>query len=123
MRVKSESIGSIDITLLKEKNPQTLAQLLDDLPLVGKARTWGQEIYFSVGVHIEEENSQEILEMGHVAFWPSGNAICIFFGPTPASTDERPKAAGPVNVFGKIPEEPLPKLKKVKTGEQMKLVK
>lgn len=123
MRIESESIGSVKITLLREKNPKTVDRLSNKLPLEGKARTWGDEVYFSVGVDIEEENAQEVLEEGPVAFWPSGNAVCIFFGPTPASTDERPKAAGPVNVFGRVSASALNRFEKVETGEQMKLVK
>ena len=29
-------------------------------------------------------------------------AFCIFFGPTPASTDERPRAYSPVNLLGRV---------------------
>lgn len=123
MRIKSKTVGAVKIALLREKNPTTVDRLINKLPLEGKARTWGKEVYFSVGVNIEEEHPQEILEEGHVAFWPGGNAVCIFFGPTPASTDDRPKAAGPVNVFGRISAPPLNRFGKVETGEQMKLVK
>ncbi|TFF90402.1 MAG: hypothetical protein EU548_03160, partial [Promethearchaeota archaeon] len=31
-----------------------------------------------------------------------GNGFCIFWGPTPASSGEKPVAASPVNVFAKI---------------------
>jgi len=31
-----------------------------------------------------------------------GSAFCIFFGPTPASTGEKPRAASPVNVVGRV---------------------
>ena len=42
------------------------------------------------------------MEVGELAIWPDGNALCIFFGPTPASTDEKPKAISPVNPIGMI---------------------
>jgi len=29
--------------------------------------------------------------VGELGYWPVGHAFCIFFGPTPASTDERPR--------------------------------
>ncbi|MEJ2559592.1 MAG: cyclophilin-like family protein, partial [Anaerolineae bacterium] len=35
-------------------------------------------------------------------YWPVGHAFCIFFGPTPASTGERPRAYSPVNVLGRV---------------------
>jgi len=34
--------------------------------------------------------------------WPDGNGFCIFFGSTPVSKDEKPRAASPVNIFAKI---------------------
>lgn len=37
-----------------------------------------------------------------MAFWPPGKALCIFFGRTPASTDERPKAASAVLPIGRV---------------------
>ena len=40
--------------------------------------------------------------MGELGYWPVGNAFCIFFGPTPVSTDERPRAASPVNIVGNL---------------------
>ncbi len=63
---------------------------------------WGDEIYFGTTVKIDEENAQEKVEVGDIAYWPEGNPICIFFGKTPASDDEYPKAYSDVNVFAKI---------------------
>ena len=51
---------------------------------------------------MDEENAQENVEVGDVAYWPEGRCICIFFGKTPVSTNEKPKAYSPVNVFAKI---------------------
>lgn len=42
------------------------------------------------------------MEVGEIAYWPPGNAFCIFYGKTPASIDERPKAASAVAPFGRI---------------------
>lgn len=42
------------------------------------------------------------MEVGELAYWPTGNAFCIFYGRTPASMDERPRAASAVSPFGKI---------------------
>lgn len=121
MKLKSETLGSIDIKLLKDKNPRTISIIEENLPLKGNAQIWGEEVYFSVGVEVSEENSQKEVDKGSVAFWPSGNAICIFFGPTPMSTNAKPKAAGPVNVFGKVVD--LEKFRKVKGGETITVVK
>ena len=42
------------------------------------------------------------MEVGEVAYWPPGQALCIFFGPTPASVGDEPRAASPVNPLGSI---------------------
>jgi len=39
-----------------------------------------------------------------VCYWPQGEAMCLFFGPTPASTDGQPRAANPVTVMGRVLE-------------------
>jgi hypothetical protein len=83
----------------------TARKIFDVLPIEGTISRWGEEIYFSVPVDGSLEDSTEVLEVGDIAFWPPGNAFCIFFGPTPVSTDEKPRSAGPVTVIGKILDE------------------
>lgn len=64
----------------------------------------GDEIYFETDINFDEvENSKEVVEIGDVAFWIPGKAICLFFGKTPIS-DELIRPASAVNVFGKIIE-------------------
>ena len=63
---------------------------------------WGEELYGEIPVSIGRENAQVDCEVGDVGYWPDGNGFCIFFGPTPASKDEKPRAASPVNIFAKI---------------------
>ena len=90
----------IDATL---GNSATAIKILDALPLVGNVNTWGEEIYFSIPVHSEQEpEARADVEIGELAFWPVGKAFCIFFGPTPVSVDEKPRAYSPVNVIGRI---------------------
>jgi hypothetical protein len=73
------------------------------LPLSPRMSRWGDEYYGSVGLDIAEDSTaRELMEIGEIAFWPPGKALCIFFGPTPASTDERPKAASAVLPVGKV---------------------
>jgi uncharacterized protein len=40
--------------------------------------------------------------MGALAYWPPGNAFCIFFGKTPASRGDEIRAASAVNSVGSI---------------------
>jgi hypothetical protein len=60
------------------------------------------------------------VEVGDVAYWPPGESMCIFFGPTPVSKASEPRAYSPVNVFGKVIGDPLV-FRKVKNGEKTKV--
>jgi hypothetical protein len=46
------------------------------------------------------------MEVGELAVWPTGNALCIFFGPTPASRGKEPRAVSPVNLVGRLIDSP-----------------
>ncbi len=91
---------SIDATLSQSDMAE---QIWNSLPLSGTANIWGDEIYFGIPVTaIEHSGASDLVSSGDIAFWPPGNAFCIFFGRTPASTDDEPRAASAVNVFGHI---------------------
>lgn len=75
----------------------------DALPFEGEASTWGDEIYFEIPVDMNEESDARAdVDVGELGYWPVGSAFCIFFGPTPMSTDDKPRAASAVNVVGRI---------------------
>ncbi len=77
--------------------------IYEALPLEGNANLWGDEIYFHVPLACgEESDAREEVEVGDLAFWPVGSAFCIFFGKTPVSIDDKPRAYSPVNIFGKL---------------------
>jgi hypothetical protein len=82
--------------------PRTREAIGDVLPLEGDAAKWGDELYVSIPVDAESENARAEVEVGTVAYWPQGNALCLFWGPTPASVDGTPRAASPVNVVARI---------------------
>jgi hypothetical protein len=105
-----------------DKNPKTANAVWDALPIQSRVNTWGDEIYFGTTVKIDEENSQEKVEIGDVAYWSEGKCICIFFGKTPASDNESPKAYSPVNVFAKITSN-LSVLKNVVPGSVVRVEK
>jgi len=92
------------ISLLAELNESLTAQKIwDALPIEGRANTWGDEIYFEIPVVLEQEpDARADVEVGELGYWPVGQAFCIFFGPTPVSSGNQPRAASPVNVFGRI---------------------
>ena len=84
-------------------NSPTARAVWDQLPIESFVNTWGDEIYFDIPVEMpQESDAVEILSVGDLAYWPAGKAFCIFFGPTPVSLDERPKAYSPVNRLGRM---------------------
>jgi len=103
--IENEKIGQLKARLLKDKNPRTCKEIWNALPLEVNLSRWGEELYGTIPVEIDEENSQLECEVGDVGYWMSGTGFCIFFGKTPASTSDKPKAASAVNIFAKIEEE------------------
>jgi hypothetical protein len=81
---------------------KTARAIWDALPIEAKAQTWGDEIYFSIGLDVAAESPQAVVEMGDLGYWPPGQAFCLFFGPTPASQGDDIRPASPVNVFGRV---------------------
>lgn len=85
------------------ENPETRAAVEAALPVSGTAARWGDELYMRVPVDVSAEDAQAAVSVGDVAYWPQGNALCLFWGPTPASgADDRPRAASPVNVIANV---------------------
>ena len=85
-----------------DENPETRDAIADALPVEGDAARWGDELYFSIPVDVPPENAREEVPVGAVAYWPQGDALCLFWGPTPASQGEEPRAAGPVSVVAQL---------------------
>jgi hypothetical protein len=91
---------SAEATLL---DTPTANAIWDALPIEGSASTWGDEIYFGIPVDAEREaDARADVEVGELGYWLDGKCFCIFYGPTPASSGAKPRAASPVNVFGKV---------------------
>ena len=109
------SAGDVEVTAELEDTP-TADAVWEALPFEAKASTWGNEIYFGIPVHADEEpGSSAVVEMGAVAYWPPGSALCLFFGRTPASRGNEIRAASAVNVLGSIDGDPTV-LKRVRDG-------
>ena len=106
---------SIDAVL---NNSETADKIKKILPLSNSVSTWGDEIYFSIGVNDGEIDSKEVVNLGDLGYWPPGNAFCLFFGLTPASEGDKIMPASPVNIIGKIVSD-LEILKSIKSGEKV----
>lgn len=93
-----------DLVLPAELDDSPTGQaIVAALPITATASVWGDEIYFGIAMQLAEaSDAQEIVDVGALAYWPPGSALCLFYGPTPASRDQRPRAYSPVNVCGRI---------------------
>ena len=81
----------------------TARQIGEALPLEGSVNVWGDEIYFDISLTTDQEpGASQDVQVGDLGYWPAGPAFCIFFGPTPVSTGDQPRAYSPVNVFGRV---------------------
>jgi hypothetical protein len=118
--IKSDRIGAVEAELLEDKNPRTVSAIWEKLPLESRANRWGEEVYFTIPVEMDEENPQETVEVGDIGYWPPGRGFCIFFGPTPISRGGEIRPADPVNVFGKIIGDPKI-FKKVRNGDKIRV--
>ncbi|WP_290899817.1 cyclophilin-like fold protein [Ferroglobus sp.] len=119
MKVKIK-VGKVEVTaeLNESIAPKTVEAIKKALPIKSKANRWGDEVYFHTNVNVSvEENSKEVVEVGDVAYWIPGKAICLFFGKTPIS-DDKIRPASAVNVIGKILDDPTV-LREVKDGDEV----
>jgi hypothetical protein len=111
-----------DLRVEAELNESRTSQMIwEALPLEAKINLWGEEIYFSIPVETGlEGGSRKVVSAGELGYWPTGHALCIFFGPTPASRGDEIRAASAVNVIGKVLSDPKAFLK-VKDGVKIRL--
>ena len=103
------TIKASDVSISAElMRTATALAIYDSLPLSGSVNVWGDEIYFEIPLQLElEDDARQDVDVGDLAYWPSGPAFCIFFGPTPVSRGDAPRAYSPVNVFSRVKEDAL----------------
>jgi len=80
----------------------TATKVFDVLPITANVNVWGDEIYFTIPVETGLEDAREIVNIGDIAYWPQGNALCVFLGRTPISEADEIRPISPVNVIGGI---------------------
>jgi len=101
----------------------TAGKIWEALPIEAQGDTWGDEIYFSIPVKASlESTAQEVVEVGDLGYWPTGNAFCIFFGPTPMSRGSEVRPASAVNVIGRVLDD-AKIFKKVPSGVKVRIEK
>lgn len=75
-------------------NTPTAHAIYAALPFSGTVQRWGQEAYFAIPVYCDlEPDASDTVGIGELAYWPSGQCFCMFWGQTPIRA---------VSIFGKI---------------------
>ena len=118
--VSIPELENITISLDDTNSPKTSANILDSLPFSVNAHLWGEEIYTDESpITQAEENAKDLVDLNDVAYWPSGKAICLFFGPTPIGKKGEIKPYSPVNIIGKIISADKSVIKNFKEGTKI----
>jgi len=107
-----ENIGEAEGELVRFKAPKTIDMLAHKLPLSGRIALYKEEIYFEIPIKMGKEKAKSIVETGTIAFWPMGNALCVFYG------NSQPYS--PVSILGKVTKN-LDLFKTVKSGTTIKV--
>jgi hypothetical protein len=116
------AIDGIELVAQLFQTP-TSERVYHALPLESVVNRWGDEVYFHVPVEAElEEGATDVQEVGNICFWTSGRAVAIFFGPTPVSQGDEPRAYEAVNLIGKV-EGDARVLEETRTGDRVRVEK
>ncbi len=117
IEVNIPKLKNIDLELDDTICPNTVKSFLQNLPFTLGVNLWGEEIYTNESpINVDEENAKAQVELYDVAYWPTGKAICLFYGPTPIGNKNEIKPYSPVNVIGKILKPDKKILSELKNG-------
>ena len=112
------------VTIDAELSDTACAEAIaDTLPIETAIHEWGDEFYFEIPVTMPlDDTATRIVRIGDIGYWPPGQALAIFFGPTPLSHSADPVPASEVNLVGRISGNPKV-LKKAKGASTIRLEK
>lgn len=109
-----EGVGEAEGELVRHLAPRTVGAIAKRLPIEGRAALWKEEVYFEIPVKMGKEKAVPTVEKGAVAYWPMGNAFCIFYG------ESQPYS--PVNIVGQVTKN-LELFERVKSGTKIMVEK
>jgi uncharacterized protein len=74
------------------------------LPIECQWSRWGDEYYGTTqpGFGSYQGATTDIMDVGDLAYHAQSGWFCLFFGPTPASRGQEPRAAVPVQKVGRV---------------------
>ncbi len=109
-----EGIGEVEGELIRHLAPRTVDAIFKRLPIEGRAALWKEEVYFEIPVKMGKEKAQPTVEKGAIAYWPMGNALCVFYG------ESQPYSS--VNIVGQVTGN-LESFERVKSGTKIMVEK
>ena len=107
-----EGIGEAKGELVRHLAPRTVEAIMRKFPIEGRAALWKEEVYFEIPVKMGNEKAKPTVEKGVIAFWPMGNALCVFYGET--------QPYSPVNIVGHVTKN-LELFGQVKSGTKIRV--
>lgn len=120
IEVEIPKLNNIDLELDDTASPKTVKLFLENLPFTVGSNLWGEEVYTDeTQIEMSEENAKPIVELNDVAYWPTGKAICLFYGSTPIGEKNEIKPYSPVNIIGKILNADKKILSELKNGTRI----
>ena len=120
IEVEIPKLNNIDLELDDTASPKTVKSFLENLPFTVGSNLWGEEVYTDeTQIVMSEENAKSIVELNDVAYWPTGKAICLFYGSTPIGEKNEIKPYSPVNIIGKILNADKKILSELKNGTRI----
>ena len=114
IRLIAEGYGEAEAELIRFTSPMTVDNLAKAIPFEGRAARWREEVYFETPVRLGSEKAKSKVEVGSMAYWPMGAALCIFYGPT--------EPYSPVNLVGRVTSN-LELFRGIKSGTKIRVVK
>jgi hypothetical protein len=114
VRLIAEGLGEAEAELVRFHSPMTVENLANALPFEGRAAKWKEEVYFETPVKMGTEKAKSKVEVGSMAYWPMGSALCIFYGPTDPYS--------PVNLVGRVTSN-LEMFRSLRSGTKIRVEK
>lgn len=101
-----EGVGEAVGEFHRFSSPRTADAILRRVPVGGRVVRYGEEVYFQIDVKAPAENPRSNIEVGGIAYWPMGNAVCVFYGPTKpySAVNKLGRILENIDLFGKVKE-------------------